>query len=90
MDSITVISVTATLAMAGSATGALTMAASDAVMRFTEVQTFTLSRERIPAGSVALVTAEMLEDFPRAGTPALEEAAASTAVVGMAVVVITK
>jgi len=47
-----------------------------------EVRGFTRNQERTPAGSVALITAEMLEAFLRAGTPALE-AVASTAVVRM-------
>jgi hypothetical protein len=84
-DSITVISITATLAMADSitatlATGALTMAT-----HFTEARAFMRSQEGTRAGSVVLVTAEMLAAFLRAGTPALE-AVASMAVVPMAVV----
>ena len=53
--------------------------------RFMEVRGFTRNQERTPAGSVALITAEMLEAFRRAGTPALE-AAASMVVVRMVAV----
>jgi hypothetical protein len=52
---------------------------------FTEARAFMRSQEGTRAGSVVLVTAEMLTAFLRAGTPALE-AVASMAVVPMAVV----
>jgi len=83
-----VISITATLTMGGSAmaaltTAALTMAAT--ATHFTEVRAFMRNQERTRAGSVALITAEILEDFLRAGTPALR-AAASMAVVRMVAV----
>ena len=75
-DSITVILPTVT-----SATAASTMAADStglrvfAVPSLTEVPTSTLSQERTPAHSVALITAEVHEAFPPAGSRALAEAA---------------
>lgn len=64
--------------------GPLTAALPTATVatRFMEVRAFTRNRVRTRAGSVALITAEMLEAFLHAGTPALE-AVASTAVVRM-------
>ena len=66
--------------MVGSLTAAL--ATATVATRFTEVRAFMRNRVRTRAGSVALITAEMLEAFLRAGTPALE-AVASTVVVRM-------
>ena len=66
--------------MVGSLTAAL--ATATVATRFTEVRAFMRNRVRIRAGSVALITGEMLEAFLRAGIPALE-AVASTAVVRM-------
>ena len=68
--------------MVGSLTAALATGALTIATRFTEVRALTRNRVRTRAGSVALITAEMLEAFLRAGTPALE-AVASTAVVRM-------
>src|SRR6267143_1828625 len=59
------------------ATAALTMAT-----HFTEARAFMRSQGGTRAGSAALIMAEMLTAFLRAGTPALE-AVASTAVVRM-------
>jgi hypothetical protein len=81
--SITVISITVTLTTAISAITTLTTAALTTVTtatRFTEVLAFTLNQERTPARSVALITAEMSEAFPPAGTPALGVAASMVAV----------
>ena len=73
--SITVTSITATLAVAGSVTATLVMGALTMATHFMEVRGFMRSQEGTPADSVALTTAEMLEAFLRAGTPALEAAA---------------
>ncbi len=80
--SIMVISATVT-----PATAASTMAADSTGLRvstevliterraFTEVRAFTVSQEHTPAHSVALITAEVPEAFPPAGSRALEAAA---------------
>ena len=81
-DSITVISITATLTMADSITATLAMGALTMATHFTEARAFMRSQEGTRAGSAALVTAEMLTASLRAGTPALE-VAASMAVVRM-------
>jgi len=76
--SIMVIPITATLTMVGSVTAALPTAAlttGATATRLTEVRAFTRNQVGTRAGSVALITAEMLEAFLRAGTPALEAAA---------------
>src|SRR5882762_2944551 len=84
-DSITVISITATLTMADSITATLAMGALTMATHFTEARAFMRSQEGTRAGSAALVTAEMLTVSLRADTPALE-AVASTAVVRMVAV----
>ena len=81
-DSITVISITATLTMADSITATLAMGALTMATHFTEARAFMRSQEGTRAGSAALVTAEMLTASLRAGTPALE-VVASMAVVRM-------
>ncbi len=68
--------------MAGSLTATLATGALTIATRFTEVRALTRNRVRTRAGSVALITAEMLEASLRAGTPVLE-AVASMAVVRM-------
>src|SRR6266852_200637 len=73
--SIMVIPITATLTMVGSVTPALPTATLTTATRLTEVRAFARSQEHTRAASVALVMAEMLEAFRRAGTPALEAAA---------------
>ena len=80
--SVTTGSITVIPATATSATAAPTMAADSTGLRvstevptLTEVPTFTLSQEHTPARSVALITAEVHEAFPPAGSQALEEAA---------------
>src|SRR5258708_27394630 len=68
--SITVISATVT-----SATAAPTTAADSTGLRvFTEVRALTGRQECTPAGSAALITAEIPEAFPPAGSRALEAA----------------
>jgi hypothetical protein len=81
--SITVTSITATSAMVDSVAATLTTVVT--ATRSTEVRVFTRSQEDTREGSVALIMAEMREDFPPAGTPALE-VAASMAVDPMVVV----
>ncbi len=68
--------------MVGSLTAALAMGALTMATHFTEARAFMRSRGGTRAGSAALIMAEMLTAFLRAGTPALE-AVASTAVVRM-------
>ena len=76
------ISITATLIVADSITETLAMGALTMATHFTEARAFMRSQGGIRAGSAALIMAEMLTAFLRAGTPALE-AVASMAVVRM-------
>src|SRR5712672_557730 len=78
--SITVTSIMATSAMVDSGTATLAMEALTMATHFTEARAFTRSQGRTREGSVALITAEMREDFPPAGTRALEVAASMAAV----------
>src|SRR4029077_15639866 len=73
-------SIMAILIVAVSATAALNTANSATATRSTVVRDIALNQERTPARSVALVTAEMSEVFPPAGTRALEVAASMEAV----------